>query len=70
MQFWGKNMEMLENTEMLNLQQQKREEIIQYQNQIVILQTFHRKVVSNSNDKNSNITEYTCLFRFINIRSK
>ena len=30
---------------------------------------FHRKCISNRNKKNSNIYEFSCLFRFINIIS-
>ena len=41
---FGKNMEMLENIEILDLSQQKEEETIWCQNQITILQNFSRKV--------------------------
>ena len=54
---FGKTMESMRNTEMLNLKQQKKEEIIKYQNQIIILQSFRRKFISNRNEENSNINE-------------
>ena len=41
---FGKNMEMLENIEILNLSQQKEEETIWCQNQITIPQNFLRNV--------------------------
>ena len=41
---FGKNMEMLENIEILNLSQQKEEETIWCQNQIIILQSFSQKI--------------------------
>ena len=43
MQFWEKPWKMLENTEILNLSQQKEEETIWCQNQIIILQSFSQK---------------------------
>ena len=54
---FGKTMESMRNTEMLNLKQQQKEEIIKYQNQIIILQSFRRKFISNRNEENSNINE-------------
>ena len=43
-QFLEKQWRVWENTEMLNLKQQKKEEIIKYQNQIIILQRFSQEV--------------------------
>ena len=43
---------MSENTEFINLSQKKQEEIIWCQNQIFILQFFHRKSIRNRNEKN------------------
>ena len=56
---------MLVNIEVLNLSQQKEEGIIQYQRQIIILESFsqkiasifHRKFVSNKNEENRNTYE-------------
>ena len=44
MQFLGKLWKMFENVEILNLLQQKEEETMCYQNQIVILQSFSQKI--------------------------
>ena len=41
---FGKTMKMGENIEMLNLSQQKIEEIIWCQNQIIILQSFSQNI--------------------------
>ena len=41
-----------ENIEILNLSQQKEEGAIWRKNQIITLQIFHRKFISNRNDKN------------------
>ena len=43
MQFLAKLWKILENTEVLNLSQQKEEGTIQYQNQIIITQNFFTK---------------------------
>ena len=51
---FGKIWKMRENIEMLNLKQKKGEEIIKYQNQIIILQSFHRNFISNRNETNIN----------------
>ena len=48
---------MLENIKILNLSQQKKEEAIWYQNQIIMLQRFHRKFISNRNEKNRHTYE-------------
>ena len=44
MQFLEKLWKMLENTEILNLSQQKEEESIWYQNQMIIIQGFSQKI--------------------------
>ena len=44
MQFLEKLWKMLENIEILNLSQQKEEETIWCQNQIIILQSFSQKI--------------------------
>ena len=44
MQFLEKLWKMLENREILNLSQQKEEETIWCQNQIIILQSFPQKI--------------------------
>ena len=41
----------------------QKKETIQYQNQIITLQSFHRKIVAFRNEKNSNTHELNCLFR-------
>ena len=51
MQFLGKLWKMLENIEILNLPQQKKEETVWCQNQIIILQSCHRKSISSRNEK-------------------
>ena len=58
MQFLEKLWKMLENIEILNLSQQKEEETIWYQNQIIILQGFfYRKCISCRNEKNRDTYE-------------
>ena len=41
---FGKTMKMLENIEMLNLSQHKKEETVSCHNQIIILQSFSQKI--------------------------
>ena len=40
----GKTMENVKNIDILNLSQQKKEETVQYQNQIIILQSFSQNI--------------------------
>ena len=47
----GKLWKMLENIEILNLSQQKKEETVSCQNQIIIVQSCHRKSISSRNEK-------------------
>ena len=51
MQFFKKLWKIKKNIEIFNLSQQEEEEIIQYQNQIIILQISHRKSITNRNEK-------------------
>ena len=51
MQFLEKLRKMRENFEILNFPEQKKEGIVQYQNQIIILQSFHGTIISNRNEK-------------------
>ena len=46
---------MLENIEMFNLSQQKEEETIQYQNQIIIPESFSLKNISKRNQKKNKL---------------
>ena len=57
MQFLEKLWKIREKIEILNLLQHKEEGIIQYQNQIIILQSFHSKLIINRNEKNRNTYE-------------
>ena len=57
MPFLEKPWKMWEKTEILNFSQQKEEGTLKYQNQIIILQSFQRKFVSNRNGKNWNTSE-------------
>ena len=56
----------------LNLLQQKKQETIWYQNQIIILQSFSQKISWPQNLawlKELNAREQTCLFRTFNTRT-
>ena len=55
MQFLEKLRKMRGNFEILNFPEQKKEGIAQYQNQIIILQSFHRTIISNRNEKKNEI---------------
>ena len=68
MQFLEKLWKMLENIEILNLSEQKEEETKFYQNQIVMLQIFSKKIVIKKPPKNRETYEQICLFRPFNTR--
>ena len=51
MHFLEKLWKMLGEIKILNLLQQKEEETTWYQNHMIILESFHRKCVSNKNLK-------------------
>ena len=56
MPFLEKLWKMLENIDLLNLSQQKEEETICCQNQIIIYKVFHRKFISNRSEKKNRDT--------------
>ena len=51
MQFLEELWKILGNIKILNLSQQKEEETIWCENEIIILKVFYRKLISNSNEK-------------------
>ena len=55
--FLEKLWKMLENISILNLSQQKEEKTIWCQSQIIILQSFSQKFISNRNKKNRDTFE-------------
>ena len=64
MQFLEKLWKMWENIEMLLiLSQNKEEETVWCQNQIIILQSFSQKMPCYRNEKNTDTYEEICLFR-------
>ena len=67
MQFLEKLWEMLENIQTLNLSQQKKEETIWCQNQ-VIYKVFHRNFFCNRNEKKIDNYELSCQLIFLNTR--
>ena len=49
---------MLENTEILNLSQQKKEKLFSVRMKLSYYKVFHRKVISNRNEKKTEILVY------------
>ena len=52
--FFGKTRENIRKQRDIKLEQQKREENFWFQNQIMVLQSFLKKIYANRNEKNSN----------------
>ena len=67
---FGKTMVNVRKHRDTNLSQQKEEETIWCQNQIIILQSFLQKFISNRNEKSRDTYEYTRPFRTFNTRIK
>ena len=70
MQFLEKVLKMWENIEILDLSQQKEEETIWCQNEMIVLQSFSQKFITNRNENNVDTNEKSCLFRTFNTRIK
>ena len=67
MQFLEK---MGENIEILTCNNRKEEKLFSIRTKLSYCKIFHIKFIGNRNQKNANIYEQACLFRFINIRSR
>ena len=65
MQFFGKTIENVRKHRNIKLVITERR-----RNKLLYYKVIHRKFIRNRNEKNSNVNEWACLFRFINIRSK
>ena len=59
----------IENTEILNLEQQKKKKLLSIRTNLSYCKVSNRKCIGYRNEKNSSTYKEPCLFRFIIIRS-
>ena len=59
-----------ENIEILTCNNRKEKKLFSIRTKLSYYKIFHIKFIDNRNEKNTNIYEQACLFRFINIRSR
>ena len=64
------NMRQHKNIKLVTTWSNKEKKLFSIRTKLSYYRIFLRKIMSNRNDKKSNVNEQTCLFRFINIRSK